>query len=167
MDFVVFSSVLLPYLWIYNFCCWYILRFSRIYVRSSSVFIIRTLCLLSLVCPCFVVVYLLFISFARPLFSLFKLRYVVCFLFLGLCFHLFVCLLNRKKGFCCLFFSVLFLFVVPSASVFTFLSVLVVCLFLLFYSLFLCLLSPLYSSVFTFPVCPCCCFIFCLIYYLF
>ena len=70
--FVVFSSVLLPYLWIYSFCCWYILRFSRIYVRSSSVFIIHTICLFSLVCSCFVVVYLLFILFTRPLFSLFS-----------------------------------------------------------------------------------------------
>ena len=134
--------------------------------------------LFSLICPCFVVVYLLFIfiSFTRPLFSLFS--YIMLFVFFSsvsvftcfVCFLLFLLfwlILNLEKGFCCLFLMCYFNLLCPRPLYSLFLSVLVVCLFLLFYSLFLFLLSPLYSSVFTFHVFPYCCFIFCLIYYLF
>ena len=100
----------------------------------------------------FLFVYCLFTVYfiTRPLFSLILVT-LCCFLVSVSVYTYFVCLLSRSVDFvvCC---WCIILFVVSSASVFTFLIVFVVCLCLLFYSLFLYLLSPFCSSVFTFPV---------------
>ena len=154
-----------PYMWILLFL---VLSFVHTYgyvVGTSSGLVI-----LMLGVPLFSL-FLLYVSVFTYL-SLFCCCFVYClFLFhlLGLCFHFsvtlccfiffssvsvftcFVCcllfllfwfILNLEKGFCCLCLMCCFNLSCPRPLYSLFLSVLVVCLFSLFYSLFSFLLSP-------------------------
>ena len=180
-----------PYIWILLFLvlsCFHTYGFVVFVVGTSSGLVVLMLGVplfslfllyvsvftyLSMFCCCLFTVYFYFIYSA----SVFHFSVTLCcFIFFSsvsvftcfvccLLFLLFWFILNLEKGFCCLCLMCCFNLSCPRPLYSLFLSVLVVCLFLLFYSLFL--LSPLYSSVFTFPVCPCCLFYFCLIYYLF
>ena len=130
MDFVVFSSVLLPYLWVYGFV---VGTSSGLVVFMLGVPLFSLFVHLSVhVCCCLFTVYFIYpasvFTFSAASVFTFSVMLFVFFSSVSV-FTCFVCLLNRKKGFCCLFFSVLFLFVVPSASVFAFL-VCACCLFI-------------------------------------
>ena len=177
-----------PYMWILLFL---VLSFVHTYgyvVGTSSGLVI-----LMLGVPLFSL-FLLYVSVFTYL-SLFCCFVYCLFLFhlLGLCFHFsvtlccfiffssvsvftcFVCcllfllfwfILNLEKGFCCLCLMCCLIYRALGLCIHFSCLCLLFVYFSLFYSLFSFLLSPFQSSVFTFPVCPCC-LVYCMSYFLF